>query len=237
MPVFLVVAAAAIHQYVRHRQNEINPLTKTPNEAAGDESASSDVKHDIIEHEEVLEIQHAPAQEEEHAIFDTVVNCCGADITGTIAKLSRDVSKETSVEVHPAGESEDLSDVHHEDDSSSCVLEKSQHTDSDSAVNATIIDATGEKLNDNCVSMCANYRSDREQNIVPPDDELRQDYYYQRLPTEETEDDECNHGQDNTIRKLIKKQHSRKNQKRWDKIRMRFFQQGTNGGQWIRERF
>eukprot|EP00956_Cyclotella_meneghiniana_P037953 scaffold147063_cov68-Cyclotella_meneghiniana.AAC.4 len=218
MPVFLVVAAAAIHQYIRHRQNEASLITKTPDETAGDEISSINITHDTTEPaKEVIEIP-APSQEE-HAIFDTVINCCGADIiNGAIMNLS------PAVKVHPAGESEETSS-------------ESQSSSTDEPEKP---DASAEKLNDDRVSLCENYSSDKEQNIQPLDaDYLTKDYYYQRLPTEETEEEEdCNHYQDNSIqRKFIKKPQSRKNnsfKKRWEIIRVRFFQPGMTGEQFDR---
>ena len=220
MPVFLVVAAAAIHQYIRHRQNETNIITKTPDETAGDEISSINITHDTTEPaKEVIEIPAPSQEEEEHAIFDTVINCCGADIiNGAIMNLS------PAVKVHPAGESEETSS-------------ESQSSSTDEPEKP---DASAEKLNDDCVSLCENYSSDKEQNIQPLDaDYLTKDYYHQRLPTEETEEEEdCNHYQDNSIqRKFIKKPQSRKNnsfKKRWEIIRVRFFQPGMTGEQFDR---
>ena len=122
MPVFLVVAAAAIHQYIRHRQQSENGSNEDALVVSNDrlKSCNTEVTNDDEPEEKTLE--------KKHAIFDMVSCCCAPNVE--INRSTSDNNHHDSVVKDVNMTDKDAFIAHSKQGSSSCVFTSSDEEES-----------------------------------------------------------------------------------------------------------
>lgn len=208
MPVFLVIAAAAIHQYMRHRQREEN----------SEEVSNEGVERDEVEKNSCNESKEEDATYEgDDVMFHIVANCCASDAETTNDNDHDDVSKESSAEARTFSVGGVV--VTKEE-----ALRESENLDKVSAYtnrtrNPTVMTRKTETTEAAIDKECFEHE---------PLDDVKRGHQYQRLLTDDTafsDEDQIETSQ----RKKDPWRHHLLFNRRWKILRMRF-------SQWGRER-